>query len=162
MKKALTISLLNLALASSIVFAQGRGTPPTAADLVQRRVTMLTERLSLTSAQAQQATTIFTASTTAAGALRESLKTAHDSLQEAIKVNDTASIDRIALAIGNLSAQQTATDAKADAAFYQILTPDQRTKLSESRGLGGRPGGFGPGPGGFGRGPALQNFSQRQ
>jgi len=149
MKKALTIFLLNSALATSLILAQGRGNPPTPAEMVERRVTFLTNQLSLTASQQQQATTIFTAAATASTALRDSSRTAHQSLGDAVKANDTAAIDRVATTIGNLTAQQTSTDAKAEAAFYQILTPDQKTKLAEVRGPG-RPGGFGPGPDGFG------------
>ena len=124
------------------MLAQGR-TPPTPAEMVARRVTFLTSQLSLTASQQQQATTIFTAATTAATALRESSRTAHQALSDAVKANDTAAIDRTAATLGNLTTQQTSNDAKAEAAFYQILTPEQKTKYSESRGVG-RPGGFGP------------------
>jgi len=140
MKKALTIFLLN----SVLVLAQGRGgTPPTPAEAATRRVTFLTNQLSLTASQQQQATAIFTAAATAATALRESSRTAREALNDAVKANDIAAIDRAAATIGNLTVQQTSNDAKAEAAFYQILTPDQKTKFSESRGPG-RPGGFGP------------------
>lgn len=154
MKRTLTILLLNAAVATSLILAQGRGTPPTPAEMVARRVTFLTNQLSLTASQQQQATTIFTDAATAGTALRESLRTAHQTLSDAVKANDTATIDRSAATIGNLTSQQTSIDAKAQAAFYQILTPDQRTKLSESRGPGGPgrgPEGFGPrgGPGRF-------------
>jgi Spy/CpxP family protein refolding chaperone len=83
-----------------------------------------------------------------------------------VEKNDTAAIEQSSNAIGNLMAQMTAAHAKADAAFYQTLNPDQQNKMKEMeshhRGMGmhghhgpggaggpGGPGGFGPGPGAF-------------
>jgi len=147
MKKALSIFLF----ATSVVLAQQSGSAPTPADMAQPRVQFLTRQLSLTDAQQQQATTIFTNSATAAATVRESLQTARQSLKDAVKANNTATIDQLASTIGGLDGQQTAIDAKADAAFYQILTADQKTKFDSAAGRGP---GFGPGPGprGFGRG----------
>ena len=143
MKKALTILMLNSALATTLILAQGRGgAPPTPADIVARRVTFLTSQLSLTASQQQQATAIFTAAANSATTLRESSRTAREALNEAVKANDIAAIDRAAATIGSLTTQQTSNEAKAEAAFYQILTPEQKTKFSESRGRG--PGRFGP------------------
>jgi hypothetical protein len=53
-------------------------------------------------------------------------------------------IDQVAATIGSLTSELTSIEAKADAAFYHILTADQQTKLNDSR------GGFGAGPLGFG------------
>jgi len=85
----------------------------------------------LTADQQQQATTIFTNAATSLQALRGNAKTAHQNLKQAIQNNDTAAIDQNATAIGNAAAQRIAIQAKARAAFYQILTPDQRAKLPE-------------------------------
>ena len=152
MNKALSIFLLSSAFATSLVLAQSSGTPPTPAEIAARRVEFLTNRLGLSTAQQQQATTIFTNSATAAATVRESLRTARQSLSDAVKSNGTAAIDQIATTIGGLDAQQTSIEAKADAAFYQILTADQKTKFDS--GVGRGPGGFGglgrPGARGFG------------
>ena len=152
MKKILSALLLSSAFATSYLAAQPTRTPPTPADIAARRVQFLTERLGLSTAQAQQATTIFTASATSAATIRESLRTAHQSLSDAVKANNTSAIDQLASTIGGLDAQQTALDSKADAAFYQLLTADQKTKFDA--GVGRGPGGFGQGSGprGFGRG----------
>jgi hypothetical protein len=40
-------------------------------------------------------------------------------------------IDQAAATIGNVSAQLTAIDAKAEAAFYALLTADQRARYDE-------------------------------
>jgi Spy/CpxP family protein refolding chaperone len=139
--------------ATSLVFAQGTGAPtpgtgtmPTPANMVQRQVARLTTLLTLTTAQQQQATTIFTASATADQAARTSVRTARTNLNTAIKNNDTGGIEQAATALGNLTAQTTANDSKAQAAFLQILTPDQVTKYSQLGPAGG-PGGFGHGGG---------------
>jgi Spy/CpxP family protein refolding chaperone len=143
MKQAVTKLLLTSVFAS-VVFAQG--TPPSPAEFVQRRIEHLTSALSLTTAQQQQATTIFTNAANAATALRDSSNAARQSLSAAVKSNDTTGIDLASTTIGNLTAQLTALNAKADAAFYLILTPDQQTKFNSLKGPGG-PGGFGGGRG---------------
>jgi Spy/CpxP family protein refolding chaperone len=85
----------------------------------------------------------------------QSMHAAHQTLDTAVKTNDGAAIDQAATTIGNLTAQLTATHAKAEAAFYQILNSDQQNKFStlHQRGPGMHgPGMRGPGPGGFGGG----------
>ena len=92
---------------------------------------MLTTLLSLTPAQQQQATTIFTNSAGADSTARASLKTAHQTLNTAVKNNDASGIEQAAATIGNVTAQTAANDAKAQAAFNQILTPDQQAKYAQ-------------------------------
>jgi Spy/CpxP family protein refolding chaperone len=123
---------------------RGGGTPPDAATMVQNQVARLTTLLSLTTAQAAQATTIFTNAQTAITPLRTNLSTDHDSLQTAVKSNATSTIDTVAANIGLLTGQIQAIQSKANAAFYAILTADQQAKFDQI-GVGG----FGPGP----RGP---------
>lgn len=116
--------------------------------MVAHRVNFLTTVLNLTSAQQQQATTIFTNAANSVSALHTSLKNAHQSLTTAVSGNDSAGIDQASNTIGTLTTQVTSIHAKANAAFYQILTPDQQsklTKLQSERGSGMRMGG----PGGF-------------
>jgi Spy/CpxP family protein refolding chaperone len=119
------------------------GTPPDPATIVQNQVSRLTTLLSLTTAQAAQATTIFTNAQTTITPLRTSLATDHDALQTAIKSNATSTIDTVAANIGLLTGQIQAIQGKANAAFYAILTADQQAKLDQI-GFGG----FGPGLGG--------------
>ena len=149
MKKTFTTLFLSSTFATALLFAQRPGNPPDPATMVQRRVDFLTNQLALTDSQKQQATTIFTNAATAEASVHTNLKTAHDSLTAAISKNDIASIDQVSTTIGNLTAQQTSIDAKANAAFYQILTPEQQAKFAQA---GERRGPFGPGPGpaGFG------------
>jgi Spy/CpxP family protein refolding chaperone len=152
MKHSMVKFLIGSVLATSLVLAQGRGGGPNSANAVQHRISYLTTLLSLNSSQQQQATTIFTNAATTASSLHTSLKTAHQTLNEAIQKNDATGIEQASTTIGNLTAQLTSADAKARAAFYQILMPDQQTKFTqlESQGPMGRGFGHGRGPAGPG------------
>lgn len=158
-RKTIILALLALAGATSILLAQNPPKPPDPATMAQHRVQHLTTLLSLNASQQQQATTIFTNAATSMAGVHGSMKAAHQSLHTAIQNNDTAAIDQLSANIGNLTAQQVATEAKAHAALFQILTPDQQTKLSafESErpgmGMGMHVRHMGPGPGPFGPGP---------
>lgn len=159
MKKTLTITLLTtVALATSFIYAQGPGNrrPHDPAAMVQRHIQFLTNQLGLDQQQQQQATTIFTNAASSQASMHSSMKTAHESLQTAIKNNDQNAISQAATNIGNLTSQSIANHAKAEAAFYQILRPDQQDKWSQLRSKWGEHGrgrrGFGPPPGGPGPG----------
>lgn len=160
MKTTLTRLFLLTSLSMAAAMAQRpmnqRGTPPDPATMVQRRVEMLTRSLGLSDAQASQATTIFTNAQAAAAPLRTSMQDARTALQTAVKANDTGGITVAANNIGNVTGQEVANQAKAEAAFYAILTADQKTKYDQrgpGRGGPGGPGGMGMGPGGMGMGP---------
>jgi Spy/CpxP family protein refolding chaperone len=143
------------AFAAALVCAQGPHNAPDPTTMVAHHVDHLTKFLTLTAAQQQQATTIFTSAATANSTARASLKTARQALSDAVKSNNTAAIDQAASTIGTLTAQIASSDGRAEAAFIQILTPDQQTKLSQVEGEGrGHFGGVGggPGPDGFRRG----------
>jgi Spy/CpxP family protein refolding chaperone len=154
MKKAAIILLLATIFSAPTIFAQGPDGP--GGNGVQRHVAFLADKLSLTSAQQTQVTTILTSAEANGTTVRASMKAAHDSLNTAVQANDSAAMEQAATAIGNLTAQTTLARAKSDAAIYQLLTPDQRTKYAQMqsdmgrggpRGRGG-PGGAGdPGPG---------------
>ena len=150
MKKAIVSLTVIAGLATSVLFAQTRPAPPTPDQIAQRRVNFLTNQLALTTAQQQQALTIFTTAATAQANVRTSLDTARQSMNTAIQNNDLNSINQIANNIGTLTAQSTVAQSTADASFYQILTPDQRTKLNQAQSQGPGPFGGGPmGPRGF-------------
>jgi Spy/CpxP family protein refolding chaperone len=76
------------------------------------------------------------------------MKTAHQTLHDAIKANDSAAIDQASATIGKLTGQMTAINAKAMATLYQALTPDQQTKLAQLE--ANRPHGMHGGPMGGG------------
>lgn len=156
MKKTLTFTLLTIALATSLIFAQGPGSghPHNPAAMVQHHIQFLTNQLGLTPQQQEQATTIFTNAANSQASMHSSMKTAHESLQTAIKNNDQNAISQAATNLGNLTAQGISNHAKAEAAFYQVLNPDQQAKWDQLRTKwGGHERGrhgFGPGPGGPG------------
>jgi Spy/CpxP family protein refolding chaperone len=162
MKKSAIASMMMLALAATLLLAQqGPPSPPSAEQRVAHRVKFLTEQLSLTSAQQEQATTIFLAAAKAEDGTHANMKAAHDALQTAIKNNDAAAIDAAAKTIAALTAQSISSEAKAQAAFYQTLTPEQQSNRAA---LGGGPGMFmrghgheGPGGPGGGFGPPPGN-----
>ena len=156
MKIATAAALLILILTASVLLlAQGPPPPPDPATRVQHQVQWMTTLLSLTTAQQQQATTIFTNASSAEMSVLDQLKTARQSLNTAILGNNSDSIDQIAASIGGLMAQMTSIGAKAQASFYQILTADQQSKLTQLQsegpmGLGFTIGtGFMVGPPGF-------------
>ena len=150
--KAITrIGAVSLLLASAMMAQRPFGvltsaTGPDPATVVANQVERLTKLLTLTTAQATQATTIFTNSLAAVTPLQTSLHADYTSLETAVKSNATATIDSLSSNIGTLTGQIVDIQNKADAAFYAILTTTQQTTFN-SRGSGGR--GFGPGgPGG--------------
>jgi len=144
--------LIAAALPVALAFAQEPPSgPPDAQTMVQMRVNMLASVLSLTDAQKTTATNIFTTAATSAETIRTNMQTARQSLSEAIKKNDTATIDQASATVGTLTGQLTAVESRADAAFYATLTADQKTKYDAmphgGPGFGG-PGGPGA-PGGM-------------
>ena len=153
MRTTLLKAVAFLAVTSVFVAAQ-HGNPPDPAQMVQHHVDHLTKALSLTTQQQQQATTLLTQVVNSQKTVHEQMRTAHENLALAIKNNDTASIEQISNTIGNLTAQQVVTHAKAMAVFFQTLTPEQQSKFQDmvhhgmGMGMGG-PGMHGHGgPGG--------------
>ena len=140
-------------MSTALVFAQppgaGSGTPPDPTTMIQNRVARLTTLLGLTTSQQTQATTIFTNAFTAGQSLHTTLQTDQQTMQTAVKANDTATIDQTAAAIGGLQGQLAAINAKSNAAFYAILTADQKTKFDALPHGGGGPGFGPPGPHGM-------------
>jgi Spy/CpxP family protein refolding chaperone len=156
MKHLIVKLLIGSTLAASLLLAQGKG-GPNSANAIQHRVSYLTTLLSLNTSQQQQATTIFTNAASTAGTLHSSMKSAHQALNEAVQKNDGAGIDQASSTIGNLTAQLTSAEAKARAAFYQILLPDQQAKFTQLESQGGMGHGFGAMGRGFGHGPGPTN-----
>jgi hypothetical protein len=113
------------------------------ATLAARQVTVLTRLLTLTTGQQTQATTIFTASITAVEALQTQVTAAETALVTAIKANNAANITTQSTTLGTLRGQAIAINAKADAAFYLLLTADQKTTLDAINNDGFFGSGFG-------------------
>src|SRR5262245_16139430 len=123
-RTSITAVIALLTLTGMLADAQAHERP-SPAQMIQRRVDFLTQKLGLSAAQQQQATTIFTNASTNMESLHDQMRTAHQNLKAATEKNDSAGIEQAANTIGNLMAQTTAAHAKADAAFYQTLNPDQ-------------------------------------
>ena len=145
------LALLTALLATLALWAQSPQGPPDPAMHVQHMVDHLTKALGLTAAQQQSATTIFTNAANSSKSIHENLKDAHQKLETAIHSNDTAAIDSLSTNIGNLTAQMVASEAKAHAAFFQTLTPEQQTKAQQMH-----HGGHMDGPMGMHHGPPPQ------
>jgi len=161
MTKRLSAFAAVAAFSGALIYAQGpgfgRGHGGTQVDPQQMasvRVDRMATLLSLTDSQKQQATSIFDASYKATEGQRTLLTQAQQALMAAAKAGQPASdIDKLAANVGSLIAGIRATGVKAFAAFWQILTPEQRTKLDQlcesgMCGAGSVRGGFGRGFGG--------------
>jgi Spy/CpxP family protein refolding chaperone len=138
MKKTLIALVLTCVFATPALFAQTADTAPAgpsesarSAKMVQHRVNYLTTVLSLTAAQQAQVTSILTNAVANHSTTTTSMKTARTNLQNAIHSNDTAAMEQAANSISTLIAQKTLARAKAEAAIYQALTPEQQTKMSQ-------------------------------
>ncbi len=114
--------------------AQSPRTPPSPAAMAQRQVQRYTTLLTLTPAQVEQATAFFTTEATARQNSHASERTAHQAMEAAIKANDTATIQSTANTMGQIETEQLAAHSLARAQFYNILTADQKAKLSELEG----------------------------
>ena len=148
--KPLWTALLAMLIALPML-GQEPPTPPSPAEHAQHHLKMMTTLLNLTPAQQQQAATIFTKAAQADEPIHQSMKTAHENLHAAIKGNDLAAMEQAANAIGSNMTQFTLNRARSEAAFYQILTPEQQAKLSEFENdhmgpMGGPEGFHGHGP----------------
>ncbi len=133
MKVVLTL-LAVLGLAPFVQAQNGPHTPPTPAAMAQHELQRFTTLLSLTPAQAEQATTLFTAEATARQNARTGEHTARQALEAAIKSNDTAAIQSSANTLGQLQTESLIAHATARAQFYALLTADQKSKLDALEG----------------------------
>ena len=159
MKKTGMILALACMLAAPAMFAQTADTtaaPPSAGNrgthMVQHRLNYLTTVLSLTPAQQTQVKNVLTNAAASGSATHASMRTAHDTLKTAVHANDAASMEQASNTIGTLMAQEILARSKTEAAIYQLLTPEQQTKMTQLESMGRHGGrGFG-GPEGAGPG----------
>jgi Spy/CpxP family protein refolding chaperone len=151
MKTKLSVTLLLTALSAAAVMAQdfrpfdhggGPGAPGTAdpASALDRRIAYYKALLTLTDAQVTQATTIFTNAAATTAPLQANLTTARTSLADAVKTNATQTINQLSTQVGTLTGQITAAQNLADAAFYALLTTQQKAILDAVGARGGGPG----------------------
>jgi Spy/CpxP family protein refolding chaperone len=107
---------------------------PKSAAKQTRYLNSLAALLSLSPAQRLQAAAIFTNASGTRASVRSNLKAARKALKDAVKSNDTGGIAQASNALGVLTGQYIASGAAANAAVFQLLTPDQQTKLSQYQG----------------------------
>lgn len=101
---------------------------------VDHRVAYLTTVLSLTSAQQEQAKTIFMNAAKESSAVFADLKTERQNLSKAVSANEPpSSIAKISDAIGNDAGKLVANRAMASEQFRKILTAEQQSKLAQLR-----------------------------
>jgi Spy/CpxP family protein refolding chaperone len=99
-----------------------------------QRLTRLATVLDLTDAQKTAAQTIFNNAKTQAEPLHTAQREAQQALHAAIVANKSdGEIDTLAARSGSLNGQAAAIHAKAQRAFLQLLTPQQREKLEALR-----------------------------
>jgi hypothetical protein len=104
---------------------------PKSAAKTTKYLNSLTTLLGLNSTQQQQATAIFAAAVSARAGIRTNMKAARQGLTAAIRNNDSAGIGQLSATLGSLTGQHTAAGATANAAFYQLLSADQQSKLTQ-------------------------------
>lgn len=91
----------------------------------------LTALLSLTSSQQQQVGAVYSNAATTRASLTTSLKAARKALRDAVENNDSGGIGQAATTLGTLTGQYISNGAIANAAVFQLLTPDQQSTLSK-------------------------------
>ena len=106
---------------------------PHTASKQAKYISFLSAFLSLSPGQQAETADIFAAASTAAGQLKATAKTHKRSLGTAAAANDIGGISQSSLAIGKVASQRHTADARANAAFFQILTADQQEKLTKFR-----------------------------
>jgi hypothetical protein len=107
---------------------------PKSAAKQTRYLNSLAALLSLSTAQKLQAAAIFTSASNTRASIKSSLKAARRALKGAVRSYDASGIAQASNALGVLTGQHIASGAAANAAIFQLLTPDQRTKLSQYQG----------------------------
>jgi Spy/CpxP family protein refolding chaperone len=154
MKKRLYTILAGAMLSTSLLIAQDSGSPaappapPNPEQMAASHISRLATLLNLNASQQAQATTIFKDQHAAISGTFSSMRAARTALETAVENNDASGISTQAAQIGSLTTQQVENRAKAEAAFYAILTPDQQAKYKQLQSMHGGPEGFGGhGPG---------------
>ena len=157
--KKLTVSLMSfpaLTAGLSLTQALAQNGPPDPAQMVQMRVDRMNEDLKLNKSQQKQISTIYLDAQTSNQSVMGGMREANQAIVAAIKSNDTNAMSQAANTVGTLTAQMTVNNAKAEAAVYALLTPEQQAKFQPNaggmRGMGMGMGGPGGGQGGRRRG----------
>ena len=89
------------------------------------------QSLDLTTAQKQQAKSIFQNTHRQVQPLAQQLTQDRQSLRAAIQAGDTGQIQQLSTAMGTLKGQMLGIRSAGMAQFYALLTPDQKAKASQ-------------------------------
>jgi Spy/CpxP family protein refolding chaperone len=138
MKQQLFEIAAAVALAAGVLFALQ--TPATGTEPAPRQAPLehpvfghqqMMQALNLTTAQQQQAQTIFGDANQKAQPLQQEMRQNREALFAAVKANNTSQIERLSSQQGELQGKAMAIRSEAMAKFYAILTPEQRTKADQ-------------------------------
>lgn len=131
------------ALAGGALLAQDTGaTTPAprhpAAAMARHRMHRMEKRLNLTDDQKTQAKSIFSSAREQSKPIRQQMKQNRQALLSAVQNGaPQAQIDQLANAAGPLASQLAVIRTESFAKFYSILTPEQRSQLTQHRGRSG-------------------------
>jgi Spy/CpxP family protein refolding chaperone len=89
------------------------------------------QSLDLTTAQKQQAKSIFQNTHRQVQPLAQQLTQDRQSLRAAIQAGDTGQIQQLSTAMGTLKGQMLGSRSAGMAQLYALLTPDQKAKASQ-------------------------------
>jgi Spy/CpxP family protein refolding chaperone len=89
------------------------------------------QALNLTTAQKQQADTIFGDARQKVEPIWQEMRQNREALHAAVKANNTSQIEGLSSHQGELHGKALAIRSEAMAKFYAILTPEQRTKADQ-------------------------------
>jgi hypothetical protein len=141
MQGQMNAQALTQAVSMGVANAMKNGTitPLTPAEMVDRRVDMLTKLLDLTASQQTDITAILTKEVADLTPLRTSLDAERDKLEAAVKSVPAGDVAKLSASIGTLQGQVIAIGANTQVAFRKLLTTDQLTKLDAIHDHFGRP-----------------------
>jgi len=89
------------------------------------------QSLNLTAAQKQQARTIMQNTHQQVQPLAQQLRQDRQSLRAAVQAGDTAQIQQLSAAMGNLHGQMLGLRSSGRAQFFALLTPDQKARAAQ-------------------------------
>jgi Spy/CpxP family protein refolding chaperone len=132
-------SFAALAAGLTLPLAMAQNGPPDPAEMVQMRIERMNETLKLNKDQQKKISAIYMDAQKANQEVMGGMREANQAIAAAIKSNDTNAMSQAANTVGTLTAQMTVNNAKAEAAVYALLTPDQQGKyqpMGMGRGMG--------------------------
>ena len=132
------MSIAAFAATLSVAPAVAQNRPPDPAQMVDMRVERMNENLKLNKDQQRKIKSLYMDAQKANMEVMGGMREANQAIAAAVKNNDTSAMSQAANTIGTLTAQMTVNNAKAEAAVWAVLTPDQQAKYQPMvGGMGG-------------------------